>query len=281
MTGRRRGCLHGLREYVVWGLLGSTAAVAQVRARPMAYAGVDAAGMATTLPAALRSMAAEAGVIFVGTVTGVRRVEGDGFGAVGVVEVRFAVEQGIFGVSGTSYTLREWGGLWPAGDRGLGVGDRRLMLLHSPGVTGLSSPVGGFEGAIPVVGTEARVGMASRATTAAEPMLDLRWIAAKLARPTTVPTMGGGVMRAPVGSVRERAEMVAEDGAEGAERSTRVPTLVHGTLPGIGGLNVVGEAGLSNAPVLEPASEGMESTLPVASVVALLRQWQGSERGAR
>ena len=165
-----------------WGLLVVTLAPAQVRARPMGYAGVDGAGMTTTLPAALRAMAEQAGVIFVGTVTSVRRVEGDGFAAVGVVEVRFAVEQGIRGVTGASYTLREWGGLWPPGERRFVVGDRRLMLLHSPGVTGLSSPVGGFEGAIPVVGTGARVGAGSRATTAAEAMLDLRWIGAKLAR---------------------------------------------------------------------------------------------------
>ena len=76
MTGRVR--LFGLSCCVVWSLL-VLAAGAQVRARPMAYAGVDALGMTTTVPAALRAMSAQAGVIFVGTVTGVRRTEGDGF----------------------------------------------------------------------------------------------------------------------------------------------------------------------------------------------------------
>jgi hypothetical protein len=37
-------------------------------------------------------------------------------GATGVVEITFAVEDAVRGVSGSTYTLREWAGLWPAGD---------------------------------------------------------------------------------------------------------------------------------------------------------------------
>ena len=263
-------CRLGLRGCVVWVLLAATAVMAQVRAQPMAYRGADADGEPTTLTAALRAMAAQAGVIFVGTVTSVRRVEGDGFSAVGVVEVRFAVEAVVRGVSGGSYTLREWGGLLPPGERGFVVGDRRLMLLHSPAATGLSSPVGGFEGAIPVVGTGARVGWSSKGTTAAEPMLDLRWIAARLVRPVQ-DAEAGEASQAAIADGRERAAAI-EEGLPGEERmparaggsaTARGPTLVHGTLPGVA---------IRAAPLV-----AMGSTLPVASVVTLLRQWAGSD----
>ena len=73
-------------------------------------------------------------------------------GATGVVEIEFAVEDAVRGVSGGTYTLREWAGLWPAGDEPFRVGQRYLMLLHAPGAAGLSSPVGGMDGAIPIRG---------------------------------------------------------------------------------------------------------------------------------
>ena len=187
-------------------------------------------------------------------------------------------------MSGATYVLREWGGLWPPGERGFVVGDRRLMLLHRAGPTGLSSPVGGFEGAIPVVGTGARVGSGSRAITAAEPMLDLRWITAKLARPGM--GVGGGVLGTPtVGGMGAERTLVEAGGGE-PERALvvtsaeRAPTLVHGTLPGRPGGGGLGSAGLAVS-VSEPMSAGTESALPLTTVVGLLRQWQGSESVAR
>ncbi len=105
----RLGLRLGLKAVAVlavaapWGMWG------QVQARPGAYAGVDAAGNAVTVEAALRGMSAQAAVMFVGTVTGVRRVGGDGFAAAaGLMEVTFAVERGLRGVGdGESYVLRE------------------------------------------------------------------------------------------------------------------------------------------------------------------------------
>jgi hypothetical protein len=76
-----------------------------------------------------------AGVIFAGQVIGVRRLDG-GNGATGVVEITFAVEDAVRGVSGSTYMLREWAGLWPAGDEPFRVGQRYLMLLHAPGAAG-------------------------------------------------------------------------------------------------------------------------------------------------
>ena len=169
------------------GLVGvaPTGVWAQVTARPGAYAGVDAAGNATTVEAALRGMTAQAAVMFVGTVTGIKRVGGgDGFAAAaGVVEVTFLVERGIRGVAdGDSYVVREWGGLWSASEQRYTVGSRLLMLLHAPGTTGLSSPVGGMDGAIPVKGTSPLVAQGDTTMAANAPVADLRWLAAKLAR---------------------------------------------------------------------------------------------------
>ena len=179
--------LVGVAPSTVWG---------QVTVRPSAYAGVDAAGNATTVEAALRGMSAQAAVMFVGTVTGVRRVGADGFAAAaGVVEISFAVERGMRGVAdGDSYVVREWGGLWSATDKRYVVGSRLLMLLHAPGATGLSSPVGGMDGAIPVKGTSPLVAPENGAAAMDAPVVDLRWLAAKLARPVVYGTRAGQAM---------------------------------------------------------------------------------------
>ena len=69
--------------------------------------------------------------------------------------------------------LREWGGLWEGTDERYRVGQRLLMLLHAPGASGLSSPVSGMDGAIPLL---------AGASATAEPMVDLRWVAARVSR---------------------------------------------------------------------------------------------------
>jgi len=138
---------------------------------------------------ALRAMSRLAGVIFTGQVIAVRRIEGLN-GATGVVEIEFAVEDAVRGVSGSAYTLREWAGLWPAGDEPFCVGQRYVMLLHSPGAAGLSSPVGGMDGAIPIRGTgraqatgEAETGSAGTGAPADGRVVDLRWVATRVAQP--------------------------------------------------------------------------------------------------
>jgi len=138
---------------------------------------------------ALRAMSRLAGVIFTGQVIAVRRIEGLN-GATGVVEIEFAVEDAVRGVSGSAYTLREWAGLWPVGDEPFRVGQRYLMLLHSPGAAGLSSPVGGMDGAIPIRGTgraqatgEAETGSAGTGAPADGRVVDLRWVATRVAQP--------------------------------------------------------------------------------------------------
>ena len=149
---------------------------------------------------ALHAMSQLAGVIFTGQVVAVRRLDGVN-GATGVVEIAFAVEDAVRGVSGSAYTLREWAGLWPAGEEPFRVGQQFLILLHAPGASGLSSPVGGMDGAIPIRGgVQAQAaasaetvssGTASAATSALTDgrVVDLRWVATRVVRPLSYKTI--------------------------------------------------------------------------------------------
>ncbi|MGD0797614.1 MAG: hypothetical protein ABR910_07805 [Acidobacteriaceae bacterium] len=150
---------------------------------------------------ALRAMEQMAGTIFAGQVTAVRHRVGSN-GSTGVVEIDFAVDDAVSGVAGGSYTLREWAGLWPAGDAPFRVGQRFLMLLHAPSAAGLSSPVGGMDGAIPIRGagpapivasglsggasvSAAAVGSAAVGAVAESDgrVVDLRWVQTRVVRP--------------------------------------------------------------------------------------------------
>lgn len=111
----------------------------------------------TTVEGALREMFAAAAIIFTGQVRAIERQED-------TVTTRFDVEDDIRGVtSGTTYSLREWSGLWTDSGSRYTVGQHLLLLLHAPSVAGLASPV--KDGAIPLQG-DAVTGTA-----------DLRWVA--------------------------------------------------------------------------------------------------------
>jgi len=129
-----------------------------------------------TVTDVLKAMSERAGVIFTGRVLAVHAATE----TPGVVEVEFHVDTAVRGCSPGSYTLREWSGLWAAGVQRYRVGDRLLMLLHAPGVAGLSSPVDGLDGAIPI-----RQGGKTKpytGTSAPPRIVDLRWLGAKLPR---------------------------------------------------------------------------------------------------
>jgi hypothetical protein len=121
-------------------------------------------------------MSDRADVIFIGQVMAVRRpVE-----IAGVIEIDFRIDQALRGCSGSVYTLREWSGLWVVSDQRYHTGQRMLMLLHSPSAAGLSSPVDGLDGAIPI-----RQGGSTtpyRGQSASAQIVDLRWLGAKLPR---------------------------------------------------------------------------------------------------
>ncbi len=146
--------------------------------------------------AALRSLGSRAGTVFVGQVS---RIERKG----GVVEVSFAVSQPLAGMVGGVYTLREWAGLWEGNEQRYRVGERAMVFLHSAGAAGLSSPVDGMEGVVPLVMSGA----------GAEPLLDVRRLETRVLRAQGAPLAseaGGGIalsdavetvrqVRAPVG----------------------------------------------------------------------------------
>src|SRR5215469_4220105 len=155
-----------------------------------------------TLEEALHQLSNAAGVIFVGEVVAIRHRTGEN-GSSGIVETDFRVDQAIRGCSTGTYTLREWAGLWSGGDQRYRVGQRLLMLLHAPNLAGVSSPVGGMDGAIPIRGAvselvpqdstaRAAVANASSITatrasttvvaTPAPPVADLRWVGTRVLR---------------------------------------------------------------------------------------------------
>jgi hypothetical protein len=130
--------------------------------------------------AELRGLASRAGVVFVGQV---QKIEPKG----GVVEITFAVQQPVLGVVGGSYVMREWAGRWTSGTQRYWVGERAMFFLHAPsgsanggsasGGAGLSSPVDGMMGVVPVV----PMGTNDSA------LLDVRWLASRVRRAVGAP----------------------------------------------------------------------------------------------
>lgn len=200
------GLLGGWVRVLVWGWV-AWASVAWGQ-------GTGAAGEAaaatppTTVEEALHGMSDAAGVVFAGQVVAVRRVAGSG-GGLGVVEVTFQVDRAVRGCAdGVPYVLREWEGLWAAGEVRYRVGQRLLMLLRKPGAAGLSSPVSGMDGAVPIVGVASEIGdsggVVSGASVSAAAdssgvggMVDLRWVGARVLRSASY--TADGVSAASVG----------------------------------------------------------------------------------
>lgn len=144
--------------------------------------GQDASSASSTSPQTvvdvLHQLSDKAEVIFAGQVMAIRRPNA------GVVEVEFRVDQAIRGcTAGTPYILREWAGLWEGDTQRYRVGQRLLMLLHAPSAAGMSSPVSGLDGAIPIrQGGAAASPVADVATPPQPPFVDLRWLGARLPR---------------------------------------------------------------------------------------------------
>jgi hypothetical protein len=136
----------------------------------------DVGGLDTSVGGALRSLASRAAVVFAGQVQTIERKGG-------VVEVVFRVDQVMQGDVGATYTLREWGGLWSAGEQRYRVGQRAMMFLHAGSVGGLSSPVDGMEGVVPVVPMGAD----------AVPLLDVRRLATRVQRLQGAPMRGEAI----------------------------------------------------------------------------------------
>jgi len=154
-----------------------------------------------TLEDALHQMSDLAGIIFVGEVAAIRHREGDQ-GASGVVEVDFRIDQAVRGCSfGGSFTLREWAGLWQGGDERYHVGQRLLMMLHSPGPTGITSPVAGPDGAIPLHAqsstplVDSSTSISANDSLPASLLVDLRWVGTHVLRTVSPSTASSQAIR--------------------------------------------------------------------------------------
>jgi hypothetical protein len=123
-----------------------------------------------TVGAALRSLASHSGTAYLGQVTHIERTGG-------VVEIVFRVDQPLLGAPGSTYTLREWAGLWPPGQHRYVAGQRVLIFLHTATGSSLTSPVDGMEGVVPVIPQG----------THAAPLLDVRRLDARLQRDRNQP----------------------------------------------------------------------------------------------
>jgi len=100
------------------------------------------AGVNPDLPSLSRS----SGYIFSGTVVEVEHLVPSRRDAVEVMRITFEVDGAIRGVShGQKLVIREWAGLWQAGER-YRPGERVMLFLYSPSKLGLTSPVGGAMG---------------------------------------------------------------------------------------------------------------------------------------
>ena len=167
-----------------------------IRSRLLAAALLFSAGAAlaqtspvpTAAAAELQQMASHAGVIFAGQVIAVTRNDAAGF-----VDVRFRIDQALRGCPASgAYVLREWAGLWAGKPDRYRVGQRRLMLLSTRGQAGMNSPIGGLDGAIPLVATATEPLASSSGVAPADASApvafatsfaaDLRWIQARAVR---------------------------------------------------------------------------------------------------
>jgi len=240
-------------------LVGPVAALVLVlAARGQTAIAVDDTATPQDIETALHQMSDKAGVIFVGQVAKVRRRGG-------VVEITFEVDQAVRGCSVGSYVLREWAGLWEGDDQRYRVGERLLMLLHAPGASGMSSPVDGMDGAIPIVRGGSAVLAANSSARVSPPAVDLRWVGTKLLHPVSY---GSGTVR-PAHSLGQ------------AERIARVRGVAASS---------VGAAGLAieAAPmtVFSGAASAGSASVPaqqasVDVVVGMLTSWQKAQSAGR
>jgi hypothetical protein len=205
----------------------------------------------------LHAMTQQASVIFTGQVLSVERHEGSN-GGTGMVAMEFAVEDAVRGIRGSTFTLNEWAGLWPAGEQPFRVGQRFLMLLHAPGPSGLSSPVGGSDGAIPIFGageapllqqtsSRAQPRIAGDSTTPVDVrVVDLRWVGTRVARAVVYRQLN---------------------------RQTALPVLARANVSA----SIAQEATSATSDTAVPVYQ----SAPYASVLAALRTWEKDVHAAR
>ena len=116
---------------------------------------------APTQEAVLRALFDNAGAIFTGQVTAIRETPYSS-----IIEVDFHVEESIRGTQNSTHTLRQWITHPLFLDAPYQLGERNLLFLHALTLSGLSSPVGGQIGEIPLQNQS----------------IDLRWLQTRVER---------------------------------------------------------------------------------------------------
>ena len=225
----------------------------------------------------LHVMTQQAGVIFAGQVLAIHVQSALG-SATGWVETEFRIEEAIRGCTGQgTYVLREWAGLWAGGLQRYKVGERLLMLLHAPSASGLSSPVGGQDGAIPLIGTGAALGPGNSSAVANDQAVDVRWLEMRLLRD---PSSGHRLKAHPVSLLipvqisRDSAAVSHNAGTIGVRSNGRFVSGQSGSNGTPMGSAI--EAGGSVPVEVEEPVEG----LSLRSVLAMLGAWEVQQANA-
>ncbi|MHB1699001.1 MAG: hypothetical protein ACYCSN_02520 [Acidobacteriaceae bacterium] len=184
----------------------------------------------------LQSMERRAGAIFAGEVAGIRlggeqpgqhsgqpEASADGgadridapnpSGEGGVVEVVFHVEDAVLGcAAGRDYVLRESAALWRNSPGRYRVGQRAVWMLYPPNAGGLSSPVDGMMGVLPLTGrgdamqvdmrwARTSVRRAQPHSPGTAPMAGLPVVAPRAPEPNSLPAAGEEIPTVPYGAV--------------------------------------------------------------------------------
>jgi hypothetical protein len=174
--------------YIVWALIAGPAEAQQPTAQAIHSAPIALTPATTSAPGwspdrtlgdALRHLADHAGVAFVGRV---QKIEPPSPDHQGVAVITFEVLQPVAGSPGPVYTVREWAGLWTMGRQRYTLGQRALFFFHPVNAAGLTSPVDGMEGVVPLVPT----------TADTSPLLDTRRLATRIVRSVGDPLPNGG-----------------------------------------------------------------------------------------
>lgn len=93
-------------------------------------------------PPLLTQMLRSSGQVFSGTVLNVDHSYSESSNALATTDIRLRVDEAIRGVrKGQVLEIKEWAGLWQAGER-YRPGEHVLLFLYPPSKLGLTSPVG-------------------------------------------------------------------------------------------------------------------------------------------
>ena len=124
--------------------------IAQTRPRPSADLSSEVFSESADSKATVRRTIRASGKIFAGTVARVEHADPAAISGISTTQITFRAEEPIRGVSrGQVVRVREWAGLWQAGEQ-YRVGEHVLLFLYPPSKLGLTSPVGGPAGRLTI-----------------------------------------------------------------------------------------------------------------------------------